>query len=734
MPRFFAGSVGKKRNSPPPGVRDEFWDAVTRGVRPETPDEARRRVPKPKTGRPRGRPKGSGTKRQNPFDVYEEMTGRAAGPQFRSSSKSKVDPRTGFAGWNPPEHPRDAKGRFVSTGRAKQRGTRLTSAERLARRYQPRTSGFTTIMDVSGDLLGWGSGRTIPRTWPHGHDWKSNVAFQWRMIKEQGKITGRQLRSLGDQVSIYGKYVNASLEQRHSTGRPLEKNALRHVASIDSAISKFKAPGDNIFYAQLPKGIIKKGHSFFYPGYLTGTNSRHPKHDQIRIQVHGGDTAAVISKGGRKLSPSEISDVARHLVPPSILRLAQAPEYHVIFPRDSYFRIYRAYDNGNTVTYYAVRVPKSEADKYANLPLKERPRSPLRNIYHPEFPWDIPYFPSRRSVHEAARILDRLPTFSEPESFGFSGSLEFKSPSGRFDSSKHPRGPGGRFVRSLLQQSGRALFNPETWAVLGRLGFGFGGHVMVKHEDPSTKDANLQILKTVFGGKLPSRRELARVIGAPDGSQISVSSSVSRFDNKHYVQARFKVEHPSFTSLMRSIWLDSSSGRKMLGNESLYLKPPQASKEKDRYYYPEDIAAGMRPAGLGARLLATQVREARRHGISRIHVSAASDNAGGTGAYTWARLGYNGYIPLGPNATIKAPSFITPRIHAQTKEPFTTVHDIMSTPAGRAWWKSETTGGKNYAWFGYFNTSPRSRHSRFLDEYLKSRGIDLDDPMKDRYG
>jgi len=147
------------------------------------------------------------------------------------------------------------------------------------------------------------------------------------------------------------------------------------------------------------------------------------------------------------------------------------------------------------------------------------------------------------------------------------------------------------------------------------------------------------------------------------------------------------------------------------------------------------------PPGLGSKIFGTQVREARRLGVNRIHTMAmtSEDENGG---YTWARLGYDGYIPrgvLGRHGFEAPPPEVPWYRNKQRKQDYTTIHHIMTTPSGRDWWKAVNTDfsrnadmgddsdERQFSWTGVFDPRPRSRHSRILDAYLKDRGIDLDD-------
>jgi hypothetical protein len=229
--------------------------------------------------------------------------------------------------------------------------------------------------------------------------------------------------------------------------------------------------------------------------------------------------------------------------------------------------------------------------------------------------------------------------------------LEFRG--GPWTSSKHPRGRGGKFARTL-QDSGRALINAEAKVMMKRLGFTFGGHVTVEHDDdegrqPHLRKGVIQALKAVFGGKVPNRRELARIVGAPDGAHISLTSDKYKLATKDITKLRAMFFHPSFQQTERILTYDSISGRRTLDNSLMYLN--KASIEPEGGFTHEEILKGYRAASLGTRLFATQVREARKQGISRINVHAVSNDMPArtgermNGAYTWARLGYNAYIP-----------------------------------------------------------------------------------------
>ncbi len=141
------------------------------------------------------------------------------------------------------------------------------------------------------------------------------------------------------------------------------------------------------------------------------------------------------------------------------------------------------------------------------------------------------------------------------------------------------------------------------------------------------------------------------------------------------------VDRLPYTSLHLERFVDQEGGKKSLKNETFIAFPPGR--------------------GLGAQVLAQQVTQAERLGVTEIKTYADRDDRNGmVGYYVWARLGYDGPL-TGPLAE---------RFHVKT------IQELMATPEGRAAWKAE---GHSFA--GTFDPRPGSVSRRALEDYLREK-------------
>jgi hypothetical protein len=178
----------------------------------------------------------------------------------------------------------------------------------------------------------------------------------------------------------------------------------------------------------------------------------------------------------------------------------------------------------------------------------------------------------------------------------------------------------------------------------------------------------------------------ARLVGAPDGATVEVLPSPAP-DYQHGVQLR--VHHPWFVGPAIRYAFVNVDGQLAMAND---------------WFQVQDEA----PSGVGTPVLTHQVREAQAQGFRDILAEAAG-GPGSTlnGYYTWARLGFDGFIPRQ----------IRPRLPASWRNAVF-VLDLIEQPGGPAWWKAN---GRTYE--GTFDVRASSRSVRILRSYTGERNI-----------
>ena len=179
--------------------------------------------------------------------------------------------------------------------------------------------------------------------------------------------------------------------------------------------------------------------------------------------------------------------------------------------------------------------------------------------------------------------------------------------------------------------------------------------------------------------------DLALLVGAPKGSEVSLSSQGS-----HHMS--IVVTHPDYPEFVMDRTL-YSTGRKL----ELSM---------------EEFHRGGAPQGIGTRTLATTVIRGRQLGVSKLTVYAAGNKGHPVynGYSTWAKLGYKLNID---------PSLSRAAVRAGFK-PVKTTHDLLRQKGGIAWWEEHGRGSS-----GSFDLNPRSVSSRILSDYMKTKGISV---------
>jgi hypothetical protein len=116
------------------------------------------------------------------------------------------------------------------------------------------------------------------------------------------------------------------------------------------------------------------------------------------------------------------------------------------------------------------------------------------------------------------------------------------------------------------------------------------------------------------------------------------------------------------------------------------------------------------PPGVGTRMLAHQVREAQAMGVIYLYADAEGSPHGTmNGYYTWARLGFDGYIPAA----------VRNRLPPDSRDAVY-VLDLLERPESAAWWRRH---GRTFA--GTFDLREGSRSLAVLRAYTESRGIQI---------
>jgi hypothetical protein len=219
-----------------------------------------------------------------------------------------------------------------------------------------------------------------------------------------------------------------------------------------------------------------------------------------------------------------------------------------------------------------------------------------------------------------------------------------------------------------------------------------GDKVTVRHDDAQETAA---VLHTLFG-RAVSDKELAGMIGVPDGCTLNVEATdAGTKDASLYLTG----SGPGIATMARQLTFDDDGLRKIYNCELVLTKDEQKG-------------------GLGRRIFASQVANAAKMGVGKISCSAARSDGHYNGYYTWARFGYN----VAPD---KADSFARYSLAYALSKPGpppvpkgidgkSTPRDIMKTAKGRAWWMAKGEG-----WSASFDLTGGSYSMRTLAAYLQ---------------
>lgn len=187
-----------------------------------------------------------------------------------------------------------------------------------------------------------------------------------------------------------------------------------------------------------------------------------------------------------------------------------------------------------------------------------------------------------------------------------------------------------------------------------------------------------------------------RLIGAPDGSEITITASGDRRTIQSFTDlpadlyVEFLVEGKHINTMQRTYYRDMNTGELVVHNDELSLA-------KDA------------PKGMGTRILYRQVVESSAAGVTRIdtHAAGSKKDYKYNGYYTWPRLGYDGDIP--DKARDKLPKEYASAV---------TVRDLFMLEGGAEWWKENGS-----AFDASFSLEPGSVSMEILEEYARRKGI-----------
>lgn len=173
--------------------------------------------------------------------------------------------------------------------------------------------------------------------------------------------------------------------------------------------------------------------------------------------------------------------------------------------------------------------------------------------------------------------------------------------------------------------------------------------------------------------------QAAKLTGSPSGARIE-----TLFDNsgRLFMASQYR-DGSTMVASKRLLYRDPVDGL-IMENEWLEVVPKRS--------------------GLGVDVFARQIKEARKIGVQKI-VTIAARGSKLNGYYTWARLGYDGPIPMG--------------VIRQAQEAFPgvqNVSDMMTTQERRDWWRENGT-----SFDGEFDLSDGSQSRKVFDAYYRER-------------
>lgn len=276
-------------------------------------------------------------------------------------------------------------------------------------------------------------------------------------------------------------------------------------------------------------------------------------------------------------------------------------------------------------------------------------------------------------------------------------------------------------IKATLLEKGK-LFSDDNWKSLGN------------HPDfkgATEEEVKSKIFTRAFGKPTLSPGDVAKMIGMPDNSTVKLQITVHDPDLPH-IGVRvtgYSIEHGINCS--REFELKKWNSNGDVGHD-YYVNAsgfPKKSFKKGEYVttVSNDILTidrDNRSAGMGARILAHQVKYAEEYNISTIFTMAAQGSTM-NGYYTWPRLGYEsqGGIPLKRllQDEINSRSSIRSEIKSAVEKLSSTdtkISSLMKTEEGRNLWKQFGS-----ALYMYFDLRKGSPQKAILAAYLAEKGI-----------
>lgn len=164
---------------------------------------------------------------------------------------------------------------------------------------------------------------------------------------------------------------------------------------------------------------------------------------------------------------------------------------------------------------------------------------------------------------------------------------------------------------------------------------------------------------SAFFGRVLLQSEWVTAAGAPPGAHVDVSVEVAPDRGPDVV---VRVLHPYLVGSM----------------ERRVRRAADGVVVRNVHFHVHEAA----PAGVGTAAFARQVDALRRLGVRRIEAEIAGSAASPyNGYYTWARMGFNAPVTAGEQRRLPA--------HLSGAR---TLHELLTAPGGREWWRRYGTG------------------------------------------
>lgn len=199
----------------------------------------------------------------------------------------------------------------------------------------------------------------------------------------------------------------------------------------------------------------------------------------------------------------------------------------------------------------------------------------------------------------------------------------------------------------------------------------------------------------LFGGKTEAKATelVTRTLGRPATPSDVLRWAGVREEDLEGVRVEMRADSPTRIGLT-------------ISGPGWTMERSYSSRPSGLYAYHEFFKVGQGGEGVGRDIFARQVEELRAGGFRAIETKAA----GGPGQelvgyYVWPRLGFDGELPA------KVRDLLPPELAGAVR-----VSDLVSTPAGRDWWKANGSSIEVA-----FDLAPASKGSQVLDAYLAEK-------------